>query len=97
LPKATVVDGESLWIERERCYQLYEAWCVDNGISPSNRAYFGADLRNLIPKIPDKNRGIGVKPKMTQWDFSFCASMRLPPSPSPSFFVKNGEELLRLR
>jgi hypothetical protein len=52
---------------------------VDNGISASNRAYFGQDLRNLIPKIPEKNskqtvngvqkrvyRGIGAKPEMTQ-------------------------------
>jgi hypothetical protein len=45
-----------LWIERERCYQLYEEWCVDNGISASNRAYFGQDLRSLIPKIPDRNQ-----------------------------------------
>jgi putative DNA primase/helicase len=78
LPKATVVD-ETVWIERERCYQLYEAWCVDNGIAASNRAYFGQDLRNLIPKIPEKNskqtvngvqkrvyRGIGARPEMKQ-------------------------------
>jgi putative DNA primase/helicase len=78
LPKATVVD-EPLWIERERCYQLYESWCVENSISASNRAYFGQDLRTLLPKVPDKNskqtvngvqkrvyRGIGMKPEMTQ-------------------------------
>ena len=68
-----------MWIERERCYQLYEEWCVDNGISASNRAYFGQDLRSLIPKIPDRNckqavngvqkrvyRGIGPRPEIGQ-------------------------------
>jgi len=65
---------ENVSIAKSDAYDLYCAWCEGHDIEPTRQAWFGRDLKTLIPKLqegrdtradgsrPMVYRGIGVRP-----------------------------------
>ena len=55
LHKAMIV-SEPCWISRDECYQLYVDWCGEHDLQPTDRSYFGRDIRTAFPKIPERSK-----------------------------------------
>jgi P4 family phage/plasmid primase-like protien len=65
---------ESVSIGKSDAYDLYCAWCESHDIEPTRPAWFGRDLKTLIPKLQEGRdtkpdgarvhvyRGIGIRP-----------------------------------
>jgi len=66
--------GQSVSIGKSDAYDLYCLWCEGHDIEPTRPAWFGRDLKTLIPKLQEGRdtlsdgsrvrvyRGIGVRP-----------------------------------
>ncbi len=89
---------ENVSIGKSDAYDLYCAWCENHDIEPTRPAWFGRDLKTLIPKLqegqdtradgsrPMVYRGIGVRtcrtPDDDQPQKSGCATDNNPAQPS---------------
>ena len=68
---------ENVSIGKSDAYDLYVVWCEGHDIEPTRPAWFGRDLKTLIPKLQEGRdtradgsrvhvyRGIGVRPSRT--------------------------------
>jgi P4 family phage/plasmid primase-like protien len=82
---------ESISIAKSDAYDLYCAWCESHDIEPTRPAWFGRDLKTLIPKLQEGRdtkrayiyRGLGIRQTTSPDDQTFeydCTTDKKPVS-----------------